>query len=80
MIVGLMPGTQDVRQFELGGDATQGYVYVFALSVVQLATAFLTVGLVRPWGEHFLGRRVPLVPVVIIATLGGLAVIWRDTC
>lgn len=76
MIVGLMPGTQDVRQYELSGDATVGYVYVFALSLVQLATAFLTVGLVRPWRVHFLGRCVRLIPVVVIATLGGLAVVW----
>ncbi len=76
MIVGLMPGTQHLRRFELGSDATEAYIYVFALSAVQLAMAFLTVGLVRPWGERFLGRRVPLVPVLIIATLGGLAVVW----
>jgi hypothetical protein len=76
MVVGLLPGTGDLRQFELAGDATLGYTYVFALSIVQLATAFLTVGLVRPWGECFLGRRVALAPVLVIATLGGLAVVW----
>lgn len=76
MIVGLLPGTQELRQFELAGDASLGYVYVFGLSVVQLTAGFLTVGLIRPWGEHVLGRRVPLVPVVLLATLGGLAVVW----
>ncbi len=76
MIVGLMPGTADLRQFELAGDASLAYAYVFTLSIVQLTAGFLTVGLVRPWGERFLGRRVPLVPVCIVATLGGLAVVW----
>ncbi len=76
MIVGWMPGTSELRQFELADDAPLAYGYVFALSVVQLAAGFLTVGLVRPWGERLFGRRVPLVPVVIVATLGGLAVVW----
>lgn len=76
MIVGLMPGTADLRQFELAGNPTLGYTYVFGLSIVQLGAGFLTVGFVRPWGEQFLGRRVPLAPVVAVATLGGLAVVW----
>lgn len=78
MIVGLMPGTQDLRQFELAGDAAlgYGYGYVFALSIIQLTAGFLTVGLIRLWGERFRGRRVPLAPVLLIATLGGLTVIW----
>jgi hypothetical protein len=76
MIVGLMPGTGDLRQFELAGDPSLGYAYVFALSIVQLTAAFLTVGLVRPWGECFLRRRVALAPVLVVATLGGLAVVW----
>jgi hypothetical protein len=76
MIVGLMPGTGELRRYELVGNATTGYVYVVALSIVQLAAAFLTIGLVRPWGERLLGRRVALAPVLIVATLGGLAVVW----
>lgn len=76
MIVGLLPGTQELRQFELAGDASLGYAYVFGLSIVQLTAGFLTVGLIRPWGEHVFGRRVPLAPVVLLATLGGLAVVW----
>jgi hypothetical protein len=76
MIVGLMPGTQELRQFEIAGDGVLAYGYVFALSFVQLTTGFLTVGLVRPWGERFLGRRIPRTPVLIVATLGGLAVVW----
>ncbi len=76
MIVGLMPGTQGLRRFELAGDASLGYVYVFALSIVQLTAGFLTVGLIRPWGEELFGRRVPLMPVLLVAALGGLAVVW----
>ena len=76
MIVGLVPGTQELREFEMAGDGVLAYGYVFALSFVQLTTGFLAVGLVRPWGERFLGRRVPRTPVLIVATLGGLAVVW----
>ena len=78
MIVGLMPATQELRRFELAGDAFLGYVYVyvFALSIVQLTSGFLAVGLIRPWGEQIFGRRVPLMPVLLVATLGGLAVVW----
>lgn len=76
MILGLMPGTTAVRQFELAGDAPLAYGYVFALSIVQLTAGFLAVGLVRPWGERLLGRRVPLTPVLVVAVLGGLAVVW----
>ncbi|MGU3431638.1 hypothetical protein ACNHUS_01360 [Actinomycetes bacterium M1A6_2h] len=79
MIVGLMPGTAELRVFELGDDHTVNYVYVFGLSVVQLAAALLTVGLVRPWGTIFLGRRVPRWPVIGVATAGGLAVTWLFT-
>lgn len=76
MIVGLMPGTEDLRQFELADNAALAYLYVFALSIVQLTAGSATLGLIRPWGERFLGRRVPLAPVLIVATLGGLAVTW----
>lgn len=79
MIAGLMPGTEDLRQYELGGQPALGYAYVFALSIVQLTTGFLTLGLVRPWGERIVGRRVPRTPVLIIAVLGGLAVTWLFT-
>lgn len=76
MIMGLMPGTTDLRQFELAGDAAFAYGYVVTLSAVQLTAGFLTVGLVRRWGERLRGRRVPPAPVLVVATLGGLAVIW----
>ena len=79
MILGLLPGTEQLRQFELGGDPAPNYVYVYVLSVVQLSAGFLTIGLVRPWGERLLGRRVLLAPVLVVATLGGLAVTWLFT-
>lgn len=58
-----------------------GTVYVIALSVLSIAAAWLTIGLVRPWGERiprgvprFGGRRLPIVPVVVMASLGAVAV------
>lgn len=47
--------------------------------MVQLTAGFLTIGLIRPWGERLLGRRVLLAPVLVVATLGGLAVTWLFT-
>lgn len=79
MIVGLLPGTAKLREFELAGDRVAGYVDVFALSGVQLVAGFLSIGLVRPWGERLRGRRVPLAPVLVLATLGGFAVTWLFT-
>lgn len=79
MIVGLLPGTAKLREFELAGDPVQGYVDVFALSGVQLIAGFLSIGLVRPWGERFLGRTILLAPVLAVAILGGLAVTWLFT-
>lgn len=76
MIFGLIPGTQDLRKFELAGDAALAHGYVLTLSIVQLTAGLLTVGLVRPWGERFLTHRVPVVPVLVVATVGGLAVVW----
>jgi hypothetical protein len=57
--------------------------YVIGLSVVAEATALLTIGLVRPWGERapawmplIGGRRVPPGPVVTVALLGSLALMY----
>ncbi|TDC85562.1 hypothetical protein [Actinomadura sp. 7K507] len=56
-------------------------VYVLALTVVSQAAAFLTLGLVRPWGEtvprwipYLGGRRVPPLAAIVTASLGGVAV------
>src|SRR5699024_1377150 len=71
MIEGMLPGTLALRQ-ALAGD----HFYVWALSVVQLVTGFLAVGLVRPWGERLLGMTVPRWIPVVFGTLGGCAVIY----
>lgn len=76
MIVGLIPGTGELRRFELADNPTLGYAYVVALSIVQLATGYLAVGLVRPWGERLRGWRVPPAVPLVLGTLGGLAVTW----
>ncbi|MEU8302650.1 hypothetical protein AB0C84_03740 [Actinomadura sp. NPDC048955] len=56
-------------------------VYVLTLTVVSQAAAFLTLGLIRPWGQTvprripFLGgRRIPPLAGIIPAALGGAAV------
>ncbi|MFE2180278.1 hypothetical protein [Streptomyces sp. NPDC059455] len=56
-----------------------GYLVVPLLSVLQEALAFLTLGLVRPWGEVWprwipvlRGRRVPVPAAVVPAALGAL--------
>lgn len=76
MITGVMPRTDALRRFELSPDPVSGCVYVFGLSIVQLGTGFLAVGLARPWGERFLGRRIPLTPPVVAGLAGGLVVTW----
>jgi hypothetical protein len=63
-----------------------GTVYVIALSVVAEGLAFLTLGLVRPWGERvpswipLLGGR-PVRPwaAIVPATLGGLVLTFFFT-
>lgn len=67
-----------LRLEHIPGDGTR---YVLALSVLSLAAAALTVGLVHRWGQvvpdwvPVLGRRqVPVLAVVIPATLGALVV------
>jgi hypothetical protein len=60
-------------------------VYVVSLSIVTEATALLTLGLVRPWGERVPGwipvlggRRIPPSAVIVPAVFGAmaLALIW----
>ncbi|AEM85569.1 hypothetical protein [Streptomyces violaceusniger] len=57
-----------------------GYLVVPLLSAFQEALAFLTLGLVRPWGEVWpgwipglRGRRIPVYAAVVPAALGALA-------
>lgn len=71
MIAGLVPGTEELRRLyasEVG--------YVVGLSVAELTAAVLVVGLVRPWGERFLGVAINRWVPVVLGTLGGLAMTW----
>ncbi|RRD05785.1 hypothetical protein EII34_06140 [Arachnia propionica] len=76
MIIGLLPGTAELREFELAGDPALRYAYVVGLSVMQLATGYLAVGLVRPWGTTLFGRQVPPILPLVLGTAGGVAVTW----
>lgn len=69
LIAGVLPGTT-----ELQAVYTSDLGYVWSLSVVQLATGFLAVGLVRPWGERIFGFEIPCWMPVFIGALGGVAV------
>lgn len=71
MIVGLMPGTAELRRLyadEVG--------YVVGLSVAELVAAALVVGLVQPWGEQLLGVTINRWVPVVLGTLGGLMLTW----
>lgn len=76
MIAGLLPGAAALRAFELGTNPAAGHAYVIALSVLQIGFAWLTVGLVRPWGEKLYRWRVPRLLPVGLGVAGGLAVTW----
>lgn len=58
-----------------------GSAYVIGLSLGSLGAAALTLGLVHRWGEEvprwvpgFGGRRLPVLPVVTVATVGAILV------
>ena len=76
MIMGWLPGTSELRDRELEQGTISGYLYVYALSIVQLGFGFLTVGLVRPWGERIRGWRIPRIIPTLLGLLGGLAATW----
>ena len=76
MIMGWLPDTSELRARELGSNAIDGYLYVYALSIVQVSFGFLTVGLVRPWGERIRGWTIPRIIPTLLGILGGLAVTW----
>lgn len=76
MIMGWLPGTSEFREQELAPGAIGAYLYVYALSIVQLGFGFLSVGLVRPWGERLFGWRIPRVLPTLAGLLGGLVVTW----
>ena len=76
MIMGWLPGTSDLRARELSSNAVDGYLYVYALSIVQVSFGFLAVGLVRPWGERIRGWTIPRFIPTLLGILGGLAATW----
>jgi len=71
--------TEDqLRSQDIPGSGTW---YVIGLSVVSVAAAALTLGLVRPWGERLPaavpmlgGRRLPTLAVTFLAVAGALTV------
>lgn len=74
MIAGVLPGTEAMRRLHDGEGA-----YVLGLSIVQVLVAVLVIGLVRPWGERFLGLRIDRRVPVVLGTLGGLAMTYLFT-
>ena len=76
MIMGWLPDTSELRDRELEQGTISGYLYVYALSIVQLGFGFLTVGLVHPWGERIRGWRIPRIIPTLLGLLGGLAATW----
>lgn len=69
VVWGWLPGTGALRSDIL---ATSGAGYVLGLSVVQLLTGFLAVGLVSRWGVEVLGWRPNRFAVLAAALLGAL--------
>ena len=76
MIMGWLPGTSEFREQQLAPGAIGAYLYVYALSLVQLGFGFLSIGLVRPWGERLFGWRIPRVLPTLAGLLGGLVATW----
>lgn len=73
MILGLLPGGDALRGHYL---AAGDFGYVMGLSIVQLFFGFLAVGLIRPWGEHLAGYRVPPALGLVLGVCGGLIVTY----
>ncbi len=68
---------QGLTEFGIPG---WGTAYVFGLSLLAEALAFLTLGLVRPWGEVWprwipglRGRRIPPLAAIVPAAAGAIA-------
>lgn len=74
MIMGLLPGTADLRIAHTGDE-----LYVWSLSLVQLVAGFLTIGLVRPWGERIRGLKIPHWIPIASGIIGGCAVTYLFT-
>lgn len=75
MIIGFVPGGDELRAFELADNPALGYAYVLGLSLVQVGVGYLSLGLIRPWGVHLGSWRIPTALPVALATLGGASLI-----
>ncbi len=71
---------QGLAEFGIPG---WGTAYVFGLSVLAEALAFLTLGLIRPWGEVWprwipglRGRAIPPLAAILPAAAGAIALMW----
>jgi len=74
MLNGVLPGTADLQRLHAGEEG-----YVWGLSIVQVLTGVLALGLVQGWGERVGGIRINRWVPVVLGTLGGLAVTWLFT-
>lgn len=74
MIMGFLPGTADLRMAHAGDE-----LYVWGLSLVQLAAGFLAIGLIRPWGERIGGLKIPHWIPIGFGIIGGCAVTYLFT-
>ncbi len=74
MMAGALPGTEAMRQLHSGEGG-----YVLGLSIGQVLAAVLVIGLVKPWGERFLGIRIERRIPIVLGTLGGLAMTYLFT-
>ena len=74
MVAGWMPGTESLRVLHEGEGG-----YVLGLSIAQVLAAVLVVGLVRPWGERFVGIGINRWVPVVLGTLGGTVMTWLFT-
>lgn len=74
MITGLLPGTAEMRHLHEGEVG-----YVLGLSIAQVFCAVLVVGLVRPWGERFVGVAINRWVPVVLGALGGTAMTYLFT-
>src|SRR5699024_9532088 len=74
MIMGLLPGTSDLRAAH-----AEDRVYVCWLSRAQFTVGFRAIGLVRPWGERIRGRRLPHWIPIAAGVIGGCRVTYLFT-
>lgn len=74
MMAGWLPGTEQLQALHEGEGG-----YVLGLSIAQVLAAVLVVGLVRPWGERFVGVDINRWLPVVLGTVGGAVMTWLFT-